>query len=177
MTSPWTRALGCGVGLALVGTLCACSPIDDGKVGITRDESGHLVGLALPCKGQFDGAGVYQDDDPDAQTLTALAKWSRREATSKLLRWDLEAASPSTWSSSEPLADKSLTEGHVYVLDAVGEMQKWSTEDLRFTSADLETVTTESVLTSRVDATSGEVTPVLVPLAEFVGLACSERTT
>jgi hypothetical protein len=177
MNSVWKRGRTCGVGVALLLTLCACSPIEDGKVGITRDEAGHLVGLALPCKGKLDGAGLYRDDDPNAQTLTVLAKWSRRDATPTLLRWNLGDAASTSWSTSDPLADEPLADGHTYLLDAVGEQQKWSTEDLRFTAADLAPVTTGTILTTKSDATSGEVVPTLVPVSEFLGSACSGDPT
>lgn len=141
---PLNRVAFAALGLALVGALAGCSPIQDGKTGITRDADGHLVGLAQPCEGAYDGAGIFQDDDPNAQTLVHVADWSRDDPIRTLLTWRLDESAPSAWTHSKPLTVDALTSGHTYVMDAFGEDQKWSADDLRFTAEDLKTITKDT---------------------------------
>ena len=158
--------------LTVAVAVTACSPIQDGKAGITRDSFGHLVGLAKACQGEYNGAVIYQDDDPTGQTLVNVAKWSRPGATSDLLTWVLEDDSPSAWTTSGPVTSMALTAGHVYVMDAFGDNQKWSADDLRFTVGDLKRITADTVLVPTADPKTGQSRPALIPRAEFTSSAC-----
>lgn len=169
---PLNRVALAALGLAVVGPLAGCSPIQDGKTGITRDADGHLVGLAQPCEGKYDGAGIFLDDDPNAQTLVHIAEWARDEPSGDLITWRLDESAPSAWTHSKPLTVDSTTPGHTYVMDAFGENQKWSANDLRFTAEDLRAITKDTVLTGEPDSKSGEPGSELVARYVFMRSAC-----
>jgi hypothetical protein len=162
--------------LTVAVAVTGCSPIRDGKVGITRDLSGRLVGLAKACEGEYDGAVILQDDDPTGQTMASLARWSRPDATGDLLTWGLEDGTPSAWATGRPLTSTALTAGHAYVMDAVGDTQKWSADELRFTVADLKTVTADTVLVPSSDPKTGQSRPALIPRDQFTASACGDDT-
>lgn len=162
------------VGLMILGALSACSPILDGRTGITRDAAGNPVGLAKACQGEYDGAGIYQDDDPNAQTKVHVAEWSRPDAVGTLLTWGLEERAPSAWTTSEPLTANALASGHTYVFDAFGDLQKWSADELRFTVEDLTAITADTVLVSKTDPRTGETHPVVIPRDQFTSSACTQ---
>lgn len=165
-----------GMSLVVMGSLTACSPILDGRTGITRDPAGHLVGLAKACEGEYDGAGMYQDDDPNAQTLVHVAEWSRPDAAGTLLTWGLEESAPNAWTTSKPLTATALSTGHTYVLDAFGDLQKWSADELRFTVEDLTAITPDTVLVAKTDPKTGETRPAVIPRDQFTASACGEAT-
>lgn len=158
--------------LAATMAVAGCSPIQDGKTGISRDADGHLVGLAKACEGKYDGAGIFQDDDPEALTMVQVAEWSRQDPSGTLLTWRLDEVATGLWTTSKPLTADALTAGHLYVMDAFGEDQKWSADDLRFAIEDLTTITEDTVLTGRVDPKTGESGSALIPRAEFTASAC-----
>jgi len=168
-------ACGC-LALTVAVAVTACTPIQDGKAGITRDTSGHLVGLAKACQGEYNGAVIYQDDDPTGQTLVNVAKWSRPDTTGDLLTWGLGDSSPSTWATSRPLTSTALTAGHRYVMDAFGDNQKWSADDLRFTVGDLRSITADTVLVANTDPKTGQSRPALIPRDQFTASACGGDT-
>ena len=161
------------LGLVVLGALGACSPIVDGRTGITRDSAGNLVGLAKACQGEYDGAGIYQDDDPNAQTLVHVAEWSRTDAAGDLLTWGLEEGAPSAWTTSKPVTATALSAGHTYVLDAFGDLQKWSADELRFTVEDLTTITADTVLVAKTDPKSGLTQATAIPRDQFAASACT----
>ncbi len=167
-----TRIASGSLCLALLGTITACSPILDGKTGITRDSAGHLVGLAKACEGRYDGAVIYQDDDPNAQTMVHVAKWSRQDATGTLLTWGLETSEPDAWTTTKPLTAETLTTGHAYVFDAFGDLQKWSADELRFTVEDLTEISPDTVLVAKTDPKTGVSLPAVIPRDQFTALAC-----
>ena len=162
--------------LVVLGAVAACSPIQDGKAGITRDATGHLVGLVKACEGKYDGAGIYQDDDPNAQTMVHVAEWSRQDASGGLLTWGLEEGAPSMWTTTRPLTADALTAGHAYVLDAFGDNQKWSADDLRFAVEDLAAITPDTVLVAKTDPKTGQSGHTLIPRDEFTASACRGDT-
>ena len=162
--------------LTVAVTVTACSPIQDGRVGITRDRSGHLIGLAKACEGEYDGAVILQDDDPTGQTMANLARWSRPDASSDLLTWGLEDGTPSAWATAEPLTSTALTAGHAYVMDAVGDTQKWSADDLRFAVADLKKITQDTVLVGQFDPNTGQSGHRIIQRDQFTASACGGDT-
>lgn len=170
--APRKRLMSACLCLAATVVVAGCSPIQDGKTGIGRDADGHLVGLAKACEGKYDGAGIYQDDDPEAQTLVHVAEWSRPDPTGALLTWRLDKDAARVWTTSKPLTPDGLATGHRYVMDAFGENQKWSADDLRFTAEDLKTITKDTVLTGRSDPKTGEPGTVIVPRDTFTTSAC-----
>ncbi|WP_140739747.1 hypothetical protein [Pedococcus bigeumensis] len=159
--------------LALLGAVTGCSPILDGRTGITRDVAGNLVGLAKACEGEYDGAGIYQDDDPNAQTMVHVAEWSRQNPSAALLTWTLEDEGADAWTTSEPLTASALTSGHTYVLDAFGDLQKWSADELRFTVEDLTAITADTVLVTKTDPKTGASGQAIIPRDQFPASVCT----
>lgn len=167
------RLAGVCVVIVALSALTACSPIVDGRTGITRDADGGLIGLAKACDGEFDGAGIYQNDDQSSTASPVrLARWQRDTATGDLITWALLEGSPSSWSTSEPLATDALKRGHTYMLDAWGANQKWSADELRFTVTDVEGVNADTVLIARADPKTGAVRSAKIPRRDFEALAC-----
>ena len=88
----------------------------------------------------------------------------------------LEEGTPSTWTTTRPLTADALTAGHAYVLDAFGDNQKWSADDLRFAVEDLAAITPDTVLVANTDPKTGQSGHRLIPRDEFTASACRGDT-
>lgn len=161
------------VGIVLLCVLCGCSPIIDGRTGLTRDANGQLIALAQACHGKFDRAELFQEDDPNSTSNpTPLARWERKAATSEELAWRLDEREPKDWTTTQPLTTSTLERGHTYVLDAWGETQKWSANELRFTLADLDVLSADKVLIAHTEPKTGETAPQMIPRRDFDSSSC-----
>ncbi|MFE7889392.1 hypothetical protein [Streptomyces sp. NPDC057412] len=155
------------VGMALA-TTSGCAVPPDAVAGISVTSDGHLLGVMMVCGHHIDGATLYVDSDDVNKEVTAGSWTAERPLAPGLATWALDSPSPG-WAATRPLTP--LTAKTTYALYGWTKDNSWSANSVSFTLSDRHRLTPGKVRYEEI-SDKGEVSEVIVPVAEFKVRAC-----
>jgi hypothetical protein len=157
-----------GVGALLLTT--GCSAEVTGLAGVSVDERGNPIAVAVACTGRFDGAIL--EDVSNLAAITTAKKWSFSAA--RTTRWNIVQSPTAT--NPKPGGTLALNPEVRYNLTASSKDQQTRSLDVTFMVADLARLRPGQVRYFKENQSAGTGEYVVVDATEFESLACKEMT-
>lgn len=170
----WPRSVllsvsGCVVALSLAG----CSPEFGAVSGLSVDASGRPIGLLLTCSRDARLDVALLQDYTVTATPSTVGEWTAKTALTGTGSVNLSEPGPG-WSTKTQLG--TLVDGRRYVISWLSTSNRWASEAVSFTVADLAKIPPGQV--RFVDSVSADrITPHyrVATMADFQGQECVIR--
>lgn len=159
-----------GVALGIVALLLTtgCTAEVTGLAGVSVDERGNPIAVAVACTGKFDGAIL--EDVSNFDKITIVRKWSFN--ATKTMRWNIVESPTAT--NPKPGGTLVLKPEVPYNLTASSKDQQTTSGSVTFTVADPARLRPGQVGYLKENYSAGTADYVVVDATEFESLVCKE---
>jgi hypothetical protein len=165
------RTFGVALNIGALLLITGCTAEVTGLAGVSVDERGNPIAVAVACAGKFDSATL--EDVSNFDTITLVREWSF--SANKAMRWNIVESPTAT--HPKPGGTLVLKPEVLYDLKAFNTEAQTTSGSVTFTAADVARLRPGQVGYLKENLSGGTAKYVVVNESTFESLVCKETTS